>query len=218
MTCELEHVSPYQLLVATILSAQCTDRRVNMVTPALFARYPDVASLAVARLEELESLIQSTGFYHNKARNLLGMANGVVDKHGGEVPDSMEALTALPGVGRKTANVLLGTAFGKNVGVVVDTHVARISGLLGLTEATDPVKIERDLMACLPRAEWTDFSHMLIHHGRNICVARTPRCGECPLYALCPGHRPRPGEAVTARIARPRARREPNGETPRGRA
>ncbi len=185
-TCSLEHADPYQLLVATILSAQCTDERVNMVTPGLFRRYPGPEDLADARTEELEDLIKSTGFFRNKTKSLLGMAGAVVERHGGRVPDTMEALTALPGVGRKTANVVLGNAFHRNVGVVVDTHVRRLAQRLGLTASDDPEQIERDLMEVVPRDDWTDISHLLIYHGRAICVARKPRCGECALADLCP--------------------------------
>lgn len=216
-TCELDYVSPYQLLVATILAAQCTDKRVNMVTPALFARYPDAAALARADADELERMVQSTGFFRNKTRSLLGMSQTVVREFGGRIPDTMEALTGLPGVGRKTANVILGTAFHKEEGVVVDTHVTRLAALLGLTSHTDAEKIERDLMEVVPRAEWTNFSHLLIHHGRNICIARRPRCEVCPLYDVCPGHRSleggRPRTEVTAtrkigkKSVRPRSRR-----------
>lgn len=187
--CALEHADPYQLLVATILSAQCTDVRVNMVTPALFARFPDASALAAARQEELEDLIRSTGFFRNKAKNLLAMATALMERHGGGVPDGMDPLRALPGVGRKTANVVLGNAFGRNEGVTVDTHVGRIARLLRLTAATDPEKVERDLMALFPRDKWTLLSHLLISHGRAVCVARRPRCGECPLADLCPGAR-----------------------------
>lgn len=188
--CALVHENPYQLLVATILSAQCTDKRVNMVTPQVFSRYPDARALAQADPLELETLIQSTGFYRNKARSLLGMATTVVAQHQGEIPVDMDALTALPGVGRKTANVLLGTAFGLNEGVVVDTHVGRISLLLGLTREKDAVRVERDLMGLVPRPDWTDFSHLLIWHGREVCVARRPRCEACPLMDECPGRHP----------------------------
>ncbi len=184
--CSLEHADPYQLLVATILSAQCTDERVNMVTPGLFRRYPGPEDLADARTEELEELIKSTGFFRNKTKSLLGMAGAVVERHGGRVPDSMEELTALPGVGRKTANVVLGNAFHKNVGVVVDTHVRRLAQRLGLTASDDPEQIERDLMAVVPRDDWTDISHLFIYHGRAICKAQKPRCGECVLNDLCP--------------------------------
>jgi endonuclease III len=184
--CALHHESPFQLLVATILSAQCTDARVNLVTPALFRKYPGPKELSTARLEDLETLIRSTGFYHAKAVSLIGMAKGVMEQHGGELPRTLEELIKLPGVGRKTANVLLGTAFGLASGVVVDTHVTRLSHRLGLTKATSAHQIERDLMELIPRKEWVDFSHRLIHHGRQICVARKPRCLECPLLKLCP--------------------------------
>ncbi len=184
--CALDHVDAYQLLVATILSAQCTDARVNMVTPQLFAAYPDPESLAQAKQEVLEEIIRSTGFFRNKAKNLIGMATAVMERHGGEIPDTMESLAALPGVGRKTANVVLGNAFGKNIGVVVDTHVGRISRLLELTEERDAVKIEKDLMHHFPRPEWTLLSHLFISHGRAVCIARRPRCGECTLADVCP--------------------------------
>ena len=184
--CALEHADPYQLLVATILSAQCTDVRVNMVTPALFARFPDARALAAGSQPEVEDLIRSTGFFRNKARNLLAMAAALVEHHGGLVPDSMDALQALPGVGRKTANVVLGNAFGRNEGVTVDTHVGRIARLLRLSAATDPEKVERDLMGLFPQAKWTILSHLLISHGRAVCIARRPRCGACPISAQCP--------------------------------
>ncbi len=188
-TCSLEHRDPYQLLVATILSAQCTDERVNRVTPALFERYPDVEDLAGARAEDVEALIRSTGFFRNKTKSLLGMANAVVDRHEGEIPAAMDALTKLPGVGRKTANVVLGNAFDTNVGVVVDTHVKRLSKRLGLSGQTDAVKIEKELMEVVPRDEWTDVSHLFIFHGRAVCRAPTPRCGECVLSDICPSSR-----------------------------
>ena len=187
--CELDHRNPYELLVATILSAQCTDKRVNLTTPALFAEYPDAAALASARQERLEELVKSTGFFRNKAKSLLGMSAAVVERHGGAIPDEMEALVELPGVGRKTANVVLGNAFGRNEGVVVDTHVARVAGRLGLTAESDPVKIEQDLAALFPRDRWTMLSHLLIFHGRRICDARAPKCERCPLAALCPSSR-----------------------------
>ena len=192
----LAHEDPYQLLVATILSAQCTDRRVNMVTPKLFARFPDARSLAKARLAELEELIRSTGFFRNKAKNLIACAGGLVTRHNGEVPATMKELTALGGVGRKTANVVLGNAFGKEIGVVVDTHVNRLSNLLGLTSATKPEQVERDLMALVPRREWTLFAHLLIYHGRAVCIARRPRCSACALYDYCPGRREEPRGAL----------------------
>lgn len=184
--CALHHTTPFQLLAATILSAQCTDERVNMVTPELFRQFPDAPALAAADQIELEEIIRSTGFFRSKAANLIGMARGLVDDFGGELPRTIEELTRLPGVGRKTANVLLGTAFGIATGVVVDTHVKRITNLLGLTASANPEQIERDLMELLPRAEWVNFAHRLIHHGRRICIARRPRCGECPLLEVCP--------------------------------
>ena len=184
--CALDHRNAYELLVATILSAQCTDERVNQVTPALFEKYPDARALAVAETETLEGLIRPTGFFRNKAKSLLGMARAVVERHGGEVPSSMDALHDLPGVGRKTANVVLGNAFGIDEGVVVDTHVRRVSQRLGLTKHEDPEKIEQDLMELVPREEWTDFSHLLIFHGRRICVARKPKHDVCTLCELCP--------------------------------
>jgi endonuclease-3 len=184
--CALDFRNPYQLLVATILSAQCTDKRVNMVTPALFKKYPAPRALARAKLEDVEDLIRSTGFFRNKAKSLVGMAGAVVDRHGGEIPDTMDALTALPGVGRKTANVILGNAFEKNEGIVVDTHVTRLAERLGLATANDAVKIERALMPLFPRQRWTMLSHLLIEHGRQVCLARTPKCGECVLADICP--------------------------------
>jgi endonuclease III len=187
--CALVHEDPYQLLVATILSAQCTDKRVNMVTPELFRKYPDATALANASPEELENEIRSTGFFRNKTKSLLGMARAAVERHGGDVPDTMEELTKLPGVGRKTANVVLGNAFNRNVGIVVDTHVTRLSNRLGLTRETDAVKIEEDLMPLFPPEQWTMVSHLLIEHGRQICIARTPRCEVCPLNDICPSSR-----------------------------
>lgn len=184
--CALKHNNPFQLLVATILSAQCTDERVNKVTPALFAKYPTPAALAAARQADLEAIIQSTGFFRAKANNLRGMAQALVTRFGGELPRTLDELTSLPGVGRKTANVVLGTAFGLPTGVVVDTHVKRITRLLGLTKHTNVAKIEQDLMALLPRSEWINFSHRLIHHGRQVCTARHPKCTECSLLKLCP--------------------------------
>lgn len=184
--CELDFDSPFQLLVATILSAQCTDKRVNMVTPVLFRRFPSPAALARARQEEVEEIIKSTGFFRAKAKSLVGMAGALVDRHEGEVPARMEALVHLPGVGRKTANVVLGNAFDINVGVVVDTHVGRLAVRLGLTRETDPVKVEQALMRLFPAERWTMLSHLLIWHGRRLCDARKPRCGECPLAPRCP--------------------------------
>ena len=184
--CALNHKSPFELLAATILSAQCTDERVNLVTPKLFAKYPSPKALAKAKQPELEEIIRSTGFFRNKATNLIGMAQAIVEKHNGELPQTLEQLVLLPGVGRKTANVLLGTAFGIASGVVVDTHVKRIANLLGLTNSQNPEQIERDLIEKLPSDEWINFSHRLIHHGRRICIARRPKCEECPLLPLCP--------------------------------
>ncbi len=181
----LDHVSSFQLLAAVILSAQCTDERVNQVTPALFARFPDAASMACAQLEELEALIHSTGFFRAKAKSLRGMAQAVTERFGGELPGRMEDLVTLPGVGRKTANVILGHWFGVP-GVVVDTHVLRVSRMLGLTTATDPVKVERDLMALWPRRVWSDTTMRMIYHGRRVCIARRPRCGECVMADFCP--------------------------------
>jgi endonuclease-3 len=188
--CALEHGDAYQLLAATILSAQCTDVRVNMVTPALFAKYPTAAALARASQGDVEKLIQSTGFFRNKAKNLIAMAQAIVADHGGKVPRTMDELHALPGVGRKTANVVLGNAFGINEGVTVDTHVTRLAGLLKLTRHTDAVKIEQDLMKLIPRADWTLVSHLLILHGRAVCIARRPRCGACVVADLCPSALP----------------------------
>jgi len=182
----LDHRNPLELLVATILSAQCTDKRVNEVTPALFRRYPSARHYAEAPLAELEEMVRTTGFFRNKARALKGLGQALVAEHGGKVPATMEELHALPGVGRKTANVVLGNAFGKNVGVVVDTHVQRLSRRLGLTDETDPEKIERDLMGLVPQDEWTLWSHLLINHGRSMCKARRPECGRCVVNELCP--------------------------------
>jgi len=184
--CSLEYKDPFQLIIATILSAQCTDERVNKVTPELFKKYPNAKALAAAEQGELEKDIQSTGFFRNKAKSLRGMAAAIVEKHAGAVPQMMEELTHLPGVGRKTANVVLGNAFNINDGVVVDTHVARVSARLALTKHTDPVKIEQDLIQIVPREEWTLFSHLLIFHGREICHARKPKCSICPLLPHCP--------------------------------
>jgi len=185
-TCALEFRTPLELLVATILSAQCTDQRVNLVTKTLFRKYPAAADYGQAPLAELENEIKSTGFFHNKARNIQGCCRLLVERYGGQVPRDMDCLVALPGIGRKTASVVLGTAFGIASGVVVDTHVIRLSRRLGLTEHKDPEKIEQDLMAQLPRNEWIRFSHRMIQHGRQICVARKPKCDECPLNDFCP--------------------------------
>ena len=183
--CALHHSSPYELLAATILSAQCTDERVNATTPALFARYPDVESLAAANPEELEGIIRSTGFFRAKSQSLIGMAKHVVERFDGEIPDRMEELVTLPGVGRKTANVLLSVAF-HAPGLPVDTHVGRLSRRLGLSVEDDPVKVERDLCSYLPPEEWGSMSLRLILHGRATCIARAPRCGSCILADICP--------------------------------
>ena len=187
--CELDHETPLQLLMATILSAQCTDKRVNMVTPSLFKRFPTAQALADAQQEELEEIIKSTGFFRNKSKSLIGLGKALVERHGGAVPDSMETLVRLPGVGRKTANVILGNAFRKNEGVVVDTHVGRLSLRLGLTRETDPVKVEQELMPLIPREDWTMLAHVLVFHGRRICYARTPKCEICVLSEICPSSR-----------------------------
>ena len=184
--CELVFSNPLQLLVATVLSAQCTDKRVNLVTETLFARYRAAADFARASQEELEDAIHSTGFFRNKAKALRALSSALIERHHGEVPADMAALTALPGVGRKTANVVLGNAFGINAGIVVDTHVARLAGRLGLTQETAPEKIEEDLMTLVPREEWTNFSHWLIWHGRRRCTARNPDCAGCEVQVLCP--------------------------------
>ena len=184
-TCALHHASAWELLVATILSAQCTDARVNMVTPELFRRYPTVHDFARLRPEQLEPEIRSTGFFRNKAKSLVGAARKIVEDHGADVPQQIEQLIGLPGVARKTANVVLGTWFGKAEGVVVDTHVQRISRRLELTDQNDPPKIELDLMRVIPRDKWIIFAHQIILHGRALCLARQPRCADCPLETLC---------------------------------
>ena len=184
--CALGHADAYQLLVATILSAQCTDARVNMVTPALFARYPTAGALAQAAQSDLEQIIRSTGFFRSKSKNLIGMAQALVADHQGEVPHTMAALEALPGVGRKTANVVLGNTFGIDEGIVVDTHVTRLARLLELTRAKEAPKIEQDLMALFPRKDWTVLAHLLISHGRQVCIARRPKCDACVLADVCP--------------------------------
>jgi len=184
--CELKYGNAFELLVATILSAQCTDVRVNLVTPALFQKFPDVKSFAKAQLSEIETAIRSTGFYRNKAKSIKGCSEQIIEKYGGKVPKTMEALYGLPGVGRKTANVVLGNAFGIEEGIVVDTHVNRVSRRLGLTQENTPEKIELDLMKKVPRTQWTQFSHWLIWHGRRRCYARKPDCVHCELASLCP--------------------------------
>lgn len=184
--CALVHDNPLELLIATILSAQCTDERVNIVTQDLFRMYRSAEDFARALIADLEKAVQSTGFFRNKAKNIKACCQQLVDRYGGQVPQDMEALVELPGIGRKTANVVLGTAFGIASGVVVDTHVTRLSQRLGLTTSSDAVRIEQDLIAQLPRKEWIEFSHRLIHHGRRICVARRPRCTKCVLAKWCP--------------------------------
>jgi endonuclease-3 len=184
--CTLNYETPVQLLVATILSAQCTDDRVNLVTPALFERFPDAVALANADLEELETLVRSTGFYRNKSKNIKGACQAIVNKFNNQVPQRMELLLELPGVARKTANVVLAHAFGINMGVTVDTHVKRLTQRLGLTEHTDPLRIERDLMVLLPQPDWENWSIRLVYHGRAVCNARNPACNICELADLCP--------------------------------
>ena len=213
--CELVHRNAFELLCATILSAQCTDARVNLVTPVLFARYPDARALAAADQADVEAIIRSTGFFRNKAKSLIGMAQAVVADHRGRIPRTMEELRVLPGVGRKTANVILGNAYGINEGITVDTHVGRLSRLLGLSSHEDPEKLEQDLMPLVPREKWTLVSHLLIFHGRRVCIARRPRCAECVLADLCPsagrvpGAQPVPrSRAARALVARAAATRE----------
>jgi len=184
--CSLTYKNPYELAVATILSAQCTDERVNKVTPALFKKFPSTKELAKASQTEVEKLVASTGFFRNKAKNLIGMASDVEAKHSGKIPETMEELSNLPGIGRKTANVVLGNAFGKPAGVVVDTHVKRLCFRLGLTKSTDPTKIEFELNEMIPSQYWTELPHWLIQHGRKICTARSAQCKICPLAQICP--------------------------------
>ena len=216
--CELDHRSPLELLCATILSAQCTDKRVNMVTPTLFARYPDARALAAAEPAELEEIIRSTGFFRNKTKSLLGMSSAVVERHGAEVPGTMDELVKLPGVGRKTANVVLGNAFGRNEGIVVDTHVSRLSARLGFTKETDAVKIEEALMPLFPREQWTMLSHLLIFHGRRVCEARTPKCEACVLKDICPSARvPQVAGPGTTRAPRARPANRPAAAKSAGR-
>jgi len=183
--CELTHGNPFQLLIATILSAQCTDARVNMVTPGLFAKYPDAPAMSAVSQEELESIIRSTGFYRPKTKSLLGCARALTADHGGEVPRSMDAMVELPGVGRKTASVVLGHVYDIAEGIAVDTHVLRVSNRLGIARGDDPIDVERQLMAILPRERWTRTTDLLIFHGRKVCIARRPLCGQCPVFALC---------------------------------
>jgi endonuclease-3 len=183
--CALDHKSPWELLVATILSAQCTDVRVNMVTPELFRRFPDPQAMAKATLPELEALVRTTGFYRNKAKSILGAAKKISDEFGGKVPETLAELITVPGAARKTANVVLGVSFGKAEGVVVDTHVFRISRRLGLAKGDTPQKVEQELIKVLPQGRWISYSHQIIHHGRKVCLARKPKCHECNLEPLC---------------------------------
>jgi endonuclease-3 len=183
--CALHHRTPWELLVATILSAQCTDVRVNMVTPELFRRFPTPAAMAKAKLPELEELIRTTGFYRNKAKSILGAAQKITEEFGGKVPQTLTELTTIPGAARKTANVVLGVSFGKAEGVVVDTHVFRIAHRLGLAKGDTPQKVEEELMRILPQDHWIRFSHQVIHHGRQVCIARKPKCDQCNLETLC---------------------------------
>ncbi len=183
--CALDYRSAFQLAVATVLSAQCTDERVNQVTPALFARYPDAAALARARTEDVEEIIRSTGFFRAKTRSLLGLARGLVERHGGEIPRDMATLVKLPGIGRKTANVVLGHAFDVNEGIAVDTHVLRLANRIGLVDVDDPIKVEALLMELIPRERWTRTTDLIIFHGRKVCDARRPACGTCPIFTLC---------------------------------
>ncbi len=197
----LTHESPWQLLVATVLAAQCTDERVNTVTPAFFSRWPTPKELACATIEEIEAVIRSTGFFHNKAKNLLGAAQLLMERYGGEPPRTMAELVTVPGVARKTANIVLFGGYGINEGMAVDTHVKRISHRLGLTFQTDPVRVERDMMALFPSCEWGDLNHRMVQFGRDVCHARSPRCGECEMSDFCPrseppreGRKPRPAK------------------------
>ena len=184
--CELDHKNPFELLVATILSAQCTDVRVNMTTPALFKKYPTAAKMAKADPADLEALVKSTGFFRNKAKSILGASRRIVEVFAGKVPDTMEEILTLPGVARKTASVVLGNAFGKNEGIAVDTHVTRLTQRWGITRLDDPPKIEQELLRIVPRDRWTSFSHQTIFHGRRTCIARKPKCEECDLADICP--------------------------------
>jgi len=215
-TCALHYKSPFELVTAVILSAQCTDERVNRVTPALFRRYPGPESLSKARMEEVEDIIRSTGFFRAKAKSIVGCARALATEHGGEVPKSLESLVKLPGIGRKTANVVLGHAYDIAEGVAVDTHVLRVSNRLGIARGDDPIVVEQQLMAIVPRERWTRTTDLLIFHGRKICIARRPLCGSCPVFALCrwphrqafatggPPRVPRPRSAARDRPARAR--------------
>ena len=228
---ELDFSNAFELLIATILAAQSTDARVNIVTKSLFRKYPDARAFANADVVEMETAVKQTGFFRNKAKAVINCSKALVERHGGEVPRTLEELVELPGVGRKTANVVLGNAYGINAGVIVDTHVTRLSGRLGFTRHADPVEIEQDLIKIVPRDEWTAFANRLILHGRRICIARKPLCAECVLNDICPSAEtrvtaspasPRPSRARTARSATPssptpsrsRTSRSPRGRTP----
>ena len=217
--CSLDFTNAFELLIATILSAQSTDARVNIVTKSLFRKYPNPSAFAKADLVEMETDVKQTGFFRNKAKAVINCSKAIVEKHGGEVPRTMEELVELPGVGRKTANVVLGNAMGINAGVVVDTHVARVSGRLGLTESADPVAIEQDLMQLIPRDKWTAFSHRVIYHGRQTCEARKPKCEECVVNELCPSSQasseftPR-GDAGSTEQPRKAARKKADAKSP----
>jgi endonuclease-3 len=218
--CALDYRSPFQLAVATVLSAQCTDERVNMVTPFLFARYPDAAALAGARTDDVEEIIRSTGFFRAKTRSLLGLARGLMERHGGEIPRDMATLVKLPGIGRKTANVVLGHAFDVNEGIAVDTHVLRVANRVGLVDVDDPIKVEGRLMELVPRQRWTRTTDLIIFHGRKVCDARRPACGTCPIFTLC-GWESRQAWAAgepTSAARRGRASRDATPRRPAARA
>jgi endonuclease-3 len=205
-TCALHYRNPYELVTAVILSAQCTDERVNMVTPALFRRYPGPESLARARMEEVEDIIRSTGFFRAKAKSIVGCARALASEHGGVVPRSLETLVKLPGIGRKTANVVLGHAYDVAEGIAVDTHVLRVSNRLGIARSDDPIVVEQQLMAIIPKERWTRTTDLVIFHGRKICIARRPLCGSCPVFALCRWpHRQAFATGAPARVPRPRS-------------
>ena len=215
-TCALHYRNPFELVTAVILSAQCTDERVNMVTPALFRRYPGAESLAKARLEEVEEIIRSTGFFRAKAKSIVGCARALAEEHGGQVPRTLDEMVKLPGVGRKTANVVLGHAYDVAFGVAVDTHVLRVSNRLGIAKGDDPIVVEQQLMAIIPEKRWTRTTDLLIFHGRKICIARRPLCGSCPVFALCRWpHRQAFAAGGPPRVPRPRAARAARGAGPR---
>ena len=216
-TCALHYRNPYELVTAVILSAQCTDERVNMVTPALFRRYPGPESLGKARMEEVEDIIRSTGFFRAKAKSIVGCAKALASEHGGEVPRTLDAMVKLPGVGRKTANVVLGHAYDVAFGIAVDTHVLRVSNRLGIARSDDPIVVEQQLMEILPKERWTRTTDLLIFHGRKICIARRPLCGRCPVFALCRWPERRAfATGGPPRVARPRS--AARGRTRKGRS